>query len=404
MKWRRRLGLLVFAAAVIAALVWGFMPKSVLVETQPAVRAPLQVTVEEEGKTRVVDRFVVSAPAAGFARRVELDVGDVVRRGHVLLTLDPLRSTVLDPRARAEAQARVAAAEAALKAAKENVDAAAADASYWKTQLARSRELHESGTISDEELNQAEADSRRTHANLRSAEFSVDVARHDLQAAQTALRHSAAQQAGKPAETVAVHAPVGGSVLKVLHESEGVVNAGDSLLEIGNARHLEVVVELLSADAVRTGPGTRVLLERWGGEHPLEGRVRTVEPFGFTKISALGVEEQRVLVIAGIVSPPQEWERLGDGYRVEAKFVLWEEDNVLQVPSSSLFRRGDEWAVFVVNAEHARLRTVQLGRRSGLTAQVLSGIEAGDLVITHPDDEIEDGLEVQPRGQTEPRP
>ena len=404
MKWRRRLGLLVFAAAVIAALVWGFMPKPVLVETQPAVRAPLQVTVEEEGKTRVVDRFVVSAPAAGFARRVELDVGDVVRRGHVLLTLDPLRSTVLDPRARAEAQARVAAAEAALKAAKENVDAAAADASYWKTQLARSRELHESGTISDEELNQAEADSRRTHANLRSAEFSVDVARHDLQAAQTALRHSAAQQAGKPAETVAVHAPVGGSVLKVLHESEGVVNAGDSLLEIGNARHLEVVVELLSADAVRTGPGTRVLLERWGGEHPLEGRVRTVEPFGFTKISALGVEEQRVLVIAGIVSPPQEWERLGDGYRVEAKFVLWEEDNVLQVPSSSLFRRGDEWAVFVVNAEHARLRTVQLGRRSGLTAQVLSGIEAGDLVITHPDDEIEDGLEVQPRGQTEPRP
>ena len=402
MKWRRRLGLLVFAAAVIAALVWGFMPKPVLVETQPAVRAPLQVTVEEEGKTRVVDRFVVSAPAAGFARRVELDVGDVVRRGQVLLTLDPLRSTVLDPRARAEAQARVAGAEAALKAAKENVDAAAADASYWKTQLARSRELHESGTISDEELNQAEADSRRTRANLRSAEFSVDVARHDLQAAQTTLRHSAAQQAGQPAETVAVHAPMGGSVLKVLHESEGVVNAGAALLEIGNARHLEVVVELLSADAVRTGPGTRVLLERWGGEHPLEGRVRTVEPFGFTKISALGVEEQRVLVIAGIVSPPQEWERLGDGYRVEAKFVLWEEDNVLQVPSSSLFRRGDEWAVFVVNAQHARLRTVQLGRRSGLTAQVLSGIEAGDLVITHPDDEIEDGLEVQPRGQTEP--
>ena len=397
MKWRRRLGLLVFAAAVIAALVWGFLPKPVLVETQPAVRAPLQVTVEEEGKTRVVDRFVVSAPTAGYSRRVALDVGDVVRRGQVLLTLDPLRSTVLDPRARAEAQARVAAADAALKAAKEKVVAAAADTSYWETQLARSRELHESGTISDEALNQAEADSRRTRANLHSAEFSVDVARHDLEAAQTALRHSAAQQAAKPAETVAVRSPVAGSVLKLLHESEGVINAGEALLEIGNARHLEVVVELLSADAVRTGPGTRVLFERWGGEHPLEGRVRMVEPFGFTKISALGVEEQRVLVIADIVSPPQDWELLGDGYRVEAKFISWEEDNVLQVPSSSLFRRGDEWAVFVVNAEHARLRTVQLGRRSGLTAQVLSGIEAGDLVITHPDDEIEDGLEVQPR-------
>ncbi len=171
MKWRRRLGLLVFAAAVIAALVWGFLPKPVLVETQSAVRAPLQVTVEEEGKTRVVDRFVVSAPTAGVARRVDLDVGDVVRRGQVLLTLDPLRSTVLDPRARAEAQARVAAADAALKAAKEKVVAAAADASYWETQLARSRELHESGTISDEALNQAQADSRRTRANLRSAEF-----------------------------------------------------------------------------------------------------------------------------------------------------------------------------------------------------------------------------------------
>ena len=397
MKWRRRLGLLVFAAAVIAALVWGFMPKPVLVETQSAVRATLQVTVEEEGKTRVVDRFVVSAPTSGFARRVKLKVGDAVRRGQVLLTLDPLRSTVLDPRARAEAKARVAAAEAALKAAKENVDAAGADASYAETQLTRSRELHESGTIADEVLSQSEADARRTRANLRSAEASVEVAGHDLRASQTALRHSAAQQVEKPAETVAVRAPVGGSVLKVLKESEGVLNAGEGVLEIGNARHLEVVVELLSADAVRTGPGTRVLLERWGGERPLEGRVRLVEPFGFTKISALGVEEQRVLVVSDITSPPEEWERLGDGYRVEAKFVLWEEDGVLQVPSSSLFRRGEEWAVFVVNAAHVQLRTVEIGRRSGLTAQVLSGIDEGDQVITHPDDSIEDGIEVQPR-------
>ena len=397
MKWRRRLGLPVFAVVVIGALVWGFMPKPVLVETAAAVRAPLQVTVEEEGKTRVVDRFVVSAPVAGFARRVKLKVGDVVRRGQVLLTLDPLRATVLDPRARAGARARVAAAEAALKAAKENVDAAAADASYGEAQLARNRELQRSGTISDELLNQTEADSRRTQANLRSAEASVEVASHDLRAAQTALRHSAAQQAGKPAETVAVRAPVGGSVLKVLKESEGVVNPGEGILEIGNARHLEVVVELLSADAVRTGPGTRVLLERWGGEYPLKGRVRLVEPFGFTKISALGVEEQRVLVVSDIISPSEEWERLGDGYRVEAKFVLWEEDNVLQVPSSSLFRRGEEWAVFVVNTAHVQHRTVEIGRRSGLTAQVLSGIDQGDLVITHPDDSIEDGVEVEPR-------
>ena len=396
-NWRRRLGLLGFCALVVLAIVWGFMPQPVPVETAAVVRGPLQVTVEEEGKTRVVDHFVISAPVAGFLRRIELDVGDSVKRGQELLTLDPLRSTVLDPRARAEAQARVRTTQAALKGSQENVVAAAADARYWESQLARVRELHEAGAISDEELNQTEADARRTSANLRSAEFSVEVARSELQAARTTLRHSAAQQSGQPAETVAVHAPISGSVLKVLRESEGVVSRGEPLLEIGNPRLLEVEVELLSADAVRAGPGTRVILERWGGEGPLEARVRVVEPFGFTKISALGVEEQRVLVIADIVSPPEEWEKLGDGYRVETKFILWEEDEVLQVPSSALFRRGDQWAVFVVDGEFARLRNVQLGRRSGLTAQILSGVEAGELVITHPDDSVEAGVRVSRR-------
>ena len=396
-NWRRRLGLLGFCALVVLAIVWGFMPQPVPVETAAVVRGPLQVTVEEEGKTRVVDHFVISAPVAGFLRRIELDVGDSVKRGQELLTLDPLRSTVLDPRARAKAQASVRTTQAALKGSQENVVAAAAGARYWESQLARVRELHEAGTISDEELNQTEADARRTGANLRSAEFSVEVAQSELQAARTTLRHSAAQQSGQPAETVAAHAPISGSVLKVLRESEGVVSRGEPLLEIGNPRLLEVEVELLSADAVRAGPGTRVILERWGGEGPLEARVRVVEPFGFTKISALGVEEQRVLVIADIVSPPEEWEKLGDGYRVETKFILWEEDEVLQVPSSALFRRGDQWAVFVVDGEFARLRNVQLGRCSGLTAQILSGVEAGELVITHPDDSIEAGVRVSRR-------
>ena len=396
-NWRRRLGLLGFCALVVLAIVWGFMPQPVPVETAAVVRGPLQVTVEEEGKTRVVDHFVISAPVAGFLRRIKLDVGDSVKRGQELLTLDPLRSTVLDPRARAEAQARVRTTQAALKGSQENVVAAAADARYWESQLARVRELHEAGTVSDEELNQAEAEARRTGANLRSAEFSVEVAQSELQAARTTLRHSAAQQSGQPAETVAAHAPISGSVLKVLRESEGVVSRGEPLLEIGNPRLLEVEVELLSADAVRAGPGTRVILERWGGEGPLEARVRVVEPFGFTKISALGVEEQRVLVIADIVSPSEEWEKLGDGYRVETKFILWEEDEVLQVPSSALFRRGDQWAVFVVDGEFAQLRNVQLGRRSGLTAQILSGVEAGELVITHPDESVEAGVRVSRR-------
>jgi HlyD family secretion protein len=397
MKLRRILFWLVVIGGVVAAIMWGFMPRPVPVETAVVERGPLRVTVEEEGKTRVIDRFVVSAPVAGFARRLNADVGDVVKRGQTLLSLDPLRSTVLDPRSRAEAQARVAVAEAALKRAQKDVEAAAAESRLWVTQLKRRRELHDAGTIADEVLTETEASAERSEAQERSAEYAVEVARLELEAAQTSLRHSAAQESGGPAETVTVRAPIGGRVLKVVHESEGVVNAGDPLIEIANPHGLEIEVELLSADAVKVGPGTRVLLERWGGENPLQGVVRTVEPVGFTKISALGVEEQRVLVISDITSPPEEWERLGDGYRVEARFILWEGEGVLQLPSSALYRHGDGWAVFVVDGGMASRRTVRLGHRNGLIAEVLSGLHEHDTVIAHPDDAIDEGVEVEPR-------
>ena len=397
MRLRRILFWLLFTGGVVAAIVWGFMPRPIPVETAVVKRGPLQVSVEEEGKTRVIDRFVVSAPVAGFARRLNADVGDIVKRGETLLLLDPLRSTVLDPRSRAEAQARVAAAEAALKRAQKDVEAAAAEARRWETQRKRARELHATGTIADEALDEIAASAERSQAQERSAEYAVEVARHDLEAARTALRHSAAQQSEKPAETVAVRAPVGGRILKIVHESEGVVDAGDPLLEIANPRGLEVEVELLSADAVKVGPGTRVLFERWGGEQHLQGRVRIVEPVGFTKISALGVEEQRVLVIADITSPPEQWARLGDGYRVEARFILWEGENVLQIPSSTLFRHGEGWAVFAVEDGMAVRRAADLGHRNGLITEVLSGLEDGDTLITHPDDAIDDGVEVQLR-------
>ncbi len=317
-----------------------------------------------------------------------------MKRGTVLVRLDPLRARVLDPRSRAEATARVAAAEASLSAAKQDVEAAATDASFRESELKRTRELFESLTIPKQSLDKAETDSRRAHATLRSAKFSVEVSRHQLEVARTALRYSAAQQAGRPSETVAISSPVSGRVLKLIHESEGVVQAGQALVEIGDPRGLEIEVEVLSADAVKITPGTRTLLERWGGEEPLEAEVRTVEPVGFTKISALGVEEQRVLVIADIVSPPEEWQRLGDGYRVEAQFVLWEEAEVLQIPGNTLFRRGDGWAVFVIEAGMARRREVTLGRRNGLTAQVLSGVQQGETLIAHPDEAIDEGVEV----------
>ena len=397
MRLRRILFWLLLTGGVVAAIVWGFMPRPIPIETAVVKRGPLQVSVEEEGKTRVIDRFVVSAPVDGFARRLNADVGDIVKRGETLLLLDPLRSTVLDPRSRAEAQARVAAAEAELKRAQKDVEAADAEARRWETQRKRARELHAAGTIADEVLDEIAASAERSQAQERSSEYAVEVARHDLEAARTALRHSAAQQSEKPAETVAVRAPVGGRILKIVHESEGVVSAGDPLLEIANPRGLEVEVELLSADAVKVGPGTRVLFERWGGENPLQGLVRIVEPVGFTKISALGVEEQRVLVIADITSPPEQWARLGDGYRVEARFILWEGEDVLQIPSSTLFRHGEGWAVFAVEDGMAERRPAELGHRNGLITEVLSGLEEGDTLITHPDDAIDDGVEVQPR-------
>jgi HlyD family secretion protein len=353
--------------------------------------------VQEEGKTRVTDRFVISAPVIGFARRIGLDVGDTVARGQVLAELEPQRSTVLDPRRRAEAKARLAAAKAALSAARENALAAQADDNYAKVQLKRIKRLFETESVSRDALDQAETEARRTEANLRSAGFAVEVARFEEEAARTALRYSAAEDTTKVAEKVAIRAPVNGRVLKVHHESEGAINTGEPLLEMGDPRSLEVEVDVLSADAVRISPGTRVLFERWGGDFPLEGKVRVVEPVGFTKVSALGIEEQRVLVIADITTPPEKWERLGDGYRVEAGFILWEGDNVLQVPSSALFRHEGGWAVFVHDSGKALRRPIRVGHRSGLAAEAVSGLSEGEEVIVHPDDLIEDGTRVRLR-------
>jgi len=393
MKRKRSWGLWIVAAAIAGAVAWGFRPQPILVDTAQVSRGRLAVSVEEEGKTRVVDRFVISAPTAGYVRRVEFKVGNTVRRGQTLLRLDPLRAAVLDPRARAEAKARVSTARAAVAVAEDSAEAAAADASYWENQLARLKKLLEAGLTPEEEVRRAEAEFDRTQASLSSARAQVDVARLEVKTAQTILDHSAVSP-GEPAETVTVRAPVSGAILKIVRESEGVVQPGESVVEIGNPRGLEIEVEALSADAVRIAVGGRVLLERWGGERPLEARVRTIEPTGFTKISALGVEEQRVLIISDIVSPPEEWEKLGDGYRVEASFILWEENDVLQIPSSALFRQGEGWTAFVVEEGIAQRREIEVGRRNGLAAQALSGVSEGDVVILHPDDAVEDGVEI----------
>lgn len=394
---RRRILVIVVSVAVVLAVVYGFMPKPVQVDAIAAKKGPMRVTVDEEGKTRVRDRFVISAPVAGYLRRVELDVGDSAAKGQVVAELEPLRSTVLDPRSRAEALAALSASQAALNAAKENARSAAASEDYAQKNLERQKKLYDSGYVAKDSLDQADADAKRTEANRLAADARVRSARADVERAQSTLGHSAAEGAVDRSRIVPVRAPVDGSVLKVHHESEGVVDAGEPVIDIGDPRKLEVKVEVLSADAVAIRPGSTVYFERWGGEAPLAGTVRTVEPEAFTKVSSLGVEEQRVLVIADITSLPEEWKRLGDGYRVEASFIIWEGKDVLQVPASSLFRKGEGWAVFVIDGGRARTRSIKVGHRNGLIAEIMEGLSEKDTVISHPDDRVSDGVRVRQR-------
>lgn len=393
MRWRRRIALILLTLAVAAGLTYGFWPKPRPVEVAVIGLGPLEESVDDEGITRVADRFVISAPVTGFAQRIGLDIGDAVRRGQTLATLEPMRAQALDPRAQAEAEARVAAARAAVQAADAQAHSVTAEAELAASDLQRLVKLSQSQFVSEDKLEAARARERTTRASVRSAQFSVKVARYQLEAARTALAYTGQADRDR-SRVVDITTPVSGQVLKVQHESEGVVTAGSPLIEIGDPRALEVAVDVLSADAVKIRPGMVVRFERWGGGQPLEGRVRAVEPVAFTKVSALGVEEQRVWVISDFTSDPQSWSRLGDGYRVEASFILWQGGDILQVPASALFRVKEGWAVFVVDHGTARQRLVVLGHRNGFAAQVLDGLKTGNVVITHPDETISDGVAV----------
>jgi HlyD family secretion protein len=393
-QWRRRavLGLVLVAGA--AALIWGLRPQPIAVDLGTATRGALRVMLEQEGRTRVLDRYVVASPVTGHARRIPLEVGQSVALGATVAELEPLRADTLDARRQAEAAARIAAVESTLSGTEQRASAAASAAELAQAELQRVRALRLQGHVSAAAEDRAASDAQRFGAEQRSAQFAVAAARHELEAARTLLHY-----AGKPsgAGLVTVRAPVAGKVLKIAHKSEGSVASGQPLVEIGDPGALEVEVDLLSADAVRIPPGTRVVFERWGGDGVLEGVVRVVEPAGFTKVSALGVEEQRVWVIVAFTSPASQWQRLGDGYRVEASFILWEGKDILQIPASAVFRDGEGWAVFAVEQGRAVKRSVQVGQRTGLLAQITSGLQAGDSVISHPDDRVRDGVRVAAR-------
>jgi HlyD family secretion protein len=379
-----------FVGLLVAMALW---PGTVSVDTEPVGRGPLRVTVREEGETRVRDRFVVSAPVGGRLQRIELEPGDAVSQGEtVLARFFPADPTPLDARSRAEAQAAVATARANLESTRAQLGQAEAAFQLARAEARRARELAKDDVVAEQVVEAREAEARQAEEAVRSARFAVAAAEHNLAMAQARLI-----QASGNRSAVVLRSPIDGVVLRRHRESEGVVAAGEPLLELGDPRQLEIVSDLLSSDAVKVSAGDPVLIEQWGGDETLHGRVRLVEPSGFMKVSALGVEEQRVNVIVDPREAGEEWRELGDGYRVEVAIVIWEEPDVVTVPTSSLFRRGDDWAVFVSDAGRARLRVVKIGRQNERHAQVLSGLDPGARVIVHPSDTVSDGVRVEER-------
>jgi HlyD family secretion protein len=385
----------VFGALIVIALAFALRPGSVPVDLAVVERGLLRVTIDEEGETRVRDRFVVSAPVAGRVLRIDLEPGDAVTAGKtVLASFQPGLPALLDARTRAEAEGRVNVARAALEEARAARDRAQTDRDFAESDLKRQRELDRAGLVSAEKLESAVADARAKADALRLAESAIRTAQRGLEVAQAALVVAGGASKSSP---ILIRAPVTGVVLKRLRESESVVPAGEPLLEIGDPKNLEVVSDLLSTDAVRISTGNSVLIEGWGGEKTLKGKVRRIEPSGFTKISALGVEEQRVNVVIDFDDVAVGENTLGDGFRVEVRIVVWEKENVLKVPISGLFRLGENWAIYVVADGKAARRTLTIGQRNSLEAEVLSGLQPGDVVIVHPSDAVEEGVRVAPR-------
>lgn len=381
-RWLPWLG----AALLVALIVIGFMPRPIPVETTRVTQGRLRATVNEEGKTRIQQRYVISAPVTGHLRRNPFKAGAEVEAGKtVLAVIDPVAPAMLDARNRALSEARRDTAAA-------NLDRAREQQRFAASELERVEKLFAEKTVSSQEL--------------ENAQWRETSAAKELTAAESSLRQAEAElkefPVGDGASTntvwapVEVTSPIGGRVLRVFEESTRVVAAGTALLEIGDPANLEAIIEVLSRDGAAISPGAKVELDQWGGGPPLEGRVRLVEPAAFLKISALGVEEQRVNVVVDFVTPYEQRRNLGDNFRVEARIVVWESDNTLKVPAGALFRRGQNWAAFVLTDGRAEFRRVQVGRSSGIEMQILDGLKDGEEVILYPGDRVKAGQRVKP--------
>jgi len=394
-KWIRRGLIAVAVLAVVGLIVVAWIPNPVEVEVATVARGPLVVTVNEDGRTRVKDRYLVSAPITGNLARLDLEAGDTIEEGQILARLVPLPPPLLDSRTRAEAKARVDSAVAARRQAQAAVNRARFQRDFAKQESERALAVVKQGGLARSDADRAVSTYHGSEEDLRSAEFGGRVAEHQLTLAQTALM----QLTGKAeeGEQLDIISPVAGQILKVFQESEGVAPGGTAIVEVGDPAALEVVVDVLSQDATRIPAGAKTTIERWGGKNSLLGHVRVVEPSAFTKLSALGVEEQRVNVIIDMDDDRELWSNLGDGYRVEARISVWEGEDVLKVPASAVFRSDEAWATFVVEEGTAVVRTVELGETNGLETEVLSGLEEGDAVIAYPSDSVRDGVSVKAR-------
>jgi HlyD family secretion protein len=386
LRWLAGLGM-------VTALALGFRKQPLPVETVSARRAPLDVSVLEEGKTRIRNRYVISPPLAGQLRRTPLRAGDRIEANQtVVAIIDPSPSELLSPRNQSQAEARVQSASAGLQQREAEVARTAAAADLANREKARTESLAGSGAISEKERDSADLTAAIRGREWKAAEFSRDIARYELVQAEAVLQNGSA--GSTPVE---VRAPVSGVVLNIFEENTRAVAPGTPLLEVGDPSEIEAEIEMLSTDAAGVQPGAPVLVERWGGAAPLPARVRLVEPAAFTKTSALGVEEQRVRVLAEFTAPLPESPKLGDRYRIEGRVRIWHSESALQIPSGALFRRGTVWNCFTVENGLVRLRELQVGHQNGSSAEILSGLAEGESVVLHPPDAVREGLRVRQR-------
>ncbi len=392
---RKRWILPLVAVALVVVLGLALRPSPLPVTVAEVTVGRFVEAIDEEGQTRLRDSYTVSAPIAGYLLRVQPEPGDAVALGETLFRMEPLPAPALDARSLEQAREALSAARARHQNARANLETVEADVRFAEGEYQRYRELHERGLVSAAEMDRVRSTRDRQVAAGRAAQFAVEVAGFEVDSARAVLDIASGQRPAEDQAELEVRSPIEGVVLRRHRCCEGAVSAGEPVLEVGSLTDLEVRVDLLSMMAVRVRPGMRVLMTGWGGEQVLEGSVRRVEPAGFTRVSALGVDEQRVPVIIDFVEPEQAWAHLGVAFRVEAEFLIWEAEEIMQAPTSALFRHGDGWAVFVVDNGRAQLRQVGRGRVSGLVSQILSGVEAGERLITHPGDRISDGARVR---------